>query len=506
MPDDHKQPIEPTVIRSGRGPRIAILGAGFAGMGMAIRLRQEGFDNFTIYEKAEDVGGTWRENTYPGVACDVPSHLYSFSFEANPNWSKRYSPGPEILAYLRHCARKYDLYRSIEFGKTVKAARHDGAVWHVEFADGETVIADFVISGLGGLHKPSFPDIEGLNDFDGPVFHTAQWRDDVDLTGKRVAIIGSAASAVQVVPEIVPQVAHLDVYQRTANWVMARNSYAYPGWLQALFRKMPFLARLYRGHYFKMAEWRFDLFKNRDSRIKRMSQKLFTRHMTAQVPDPDLRKKLTPNYPIGCKRILISDDYLPAIQRENVDLITEGIDQVTKTGLRTKDGQARDVDVIILATGFKPFDILESIDVIGPAGTSLKDYWAEGVRAHRTIAVPGFPNFFLLLGPNSGLGHNSVVLMIEAQVNYILKLMGGIADPERHLIEPSDEAMKKFDQRLQRELGNRVWSANCGAWYVDASGRNYTLYPDSVTDYLREMRSPDLGEYKISEKELILAN
>ena len=288
MFDDLKQPSEKT-------PTIAILGAGFAGLGMAIRLREEGIETFAIYEKADEVGGTWRENTYPGVACDVPSHLYSFSFEPNPRWSQRYSPGDEIWAYARHCAKKYDLYRSIQFGKYVTSVSHDGRSWRIHFADGAVVKADYVISGLGGLHEPNFPDIDGLQSFEGPMFHTAQWRHDVDLTGKRVAIIGSAASAVQVIPEIVGEVAHLDVYQRTPNWIMARQSYAYPDWLKSLFEKAPWLMRAYRGIYFTLMERRFAAFQQGDNAIKRTVRKLFTRHLEKQVSDPVLRKKLTPD-------------------------------------------------------------------------------------------------------------------------------------------------------------------------------------------------------------------
>ncbi len=476
-------------------PEIAILGAGLSGLCAAIRLRQNGIDSFTIYEKADNVGGTWRENTYPGVACDVPSHLYSFSFEPNPGWSRRYSPGGEIWDYTKHCARKYDLYRSIEFGKKVTAIVHDGRQWRVDFADGASIRADYVISGLGGLHVPNFPEIEGGDSFAGPMFHTAQWRHDIDLTGKRAAIIGSAASAVQVVPEIAGKVAHLDIYQRTPNWVMPRQSYAYPGWLKKLFAMAPFLARAYRGLYFTMMEQRFNAFKKGDNRIKRFVRRTFTKHMKEQVTDPVLRAKLTPDYPIGCKRILISDDYLPAVQRGNVDLVTEPIAAITPGGVRTKDGKERDADIIIFATGFKPFDILASIDVTGPAGVSLRETWRDGVAAHRTLAVAGFPNFFILLGPNSGLGHNSVILMIEAQVNYVIQLIKNTVASGAAFVEPKVEAAKAYDASVQADLQDRVWAANCGAWYVDASGRNYTLYPHNVRTYLKEMAAPDMSEY-----------
>lgn len=488
MFDDMKQP-------GGKTPTIAILGAGFAGLGMAIRLREEGIETFAIYEKADEVGGTWRENTYPGVACDVPSHLYSFSFEPNPRWSQRYSPGDEIWAYARHCAKKYDLYRSIQFGKHVTSVSHDGTSWRIYFADGAVVKADYVISGLGGLHEPNFPDIDGLQSFEGPMFHTAQWRHDVDLKDKRVAIIGSAASAVQVIPEIVGKLAHLDVYQRTPNWVMARQSYAYPDWLKLLFKKAPWLMRAYRRIYFTLMERRFAAFQKDDNAIKRTVCRLFTKHLENQVSDPVLRKKLTPDYPVGCKRILISDDYLEAIQSSNVDLITEPIEAVTAKGVRTKGAREHEADVLILATGFKPFDILTTIDVTGPAGLSLGDFWKDGVAAHRTISVPGFPNFFLLLGPNSGLGHNSVLLMIEAQVDYIMKLIEHAASEGAGFVKTKPEAAQAFDEDVQRELGARVWAANCGAWYVDERGRNYTLYPHNVRRFQRDMAEPDWDEF-----------
>ncbi len=498
MPDDMRVEALTPSKEDRPNARIIILGAGFSGMGMAIRLRQEGFDNFTIYEKADEVGGTWRENRYPGVACDVPSHLYSFSFEPNPNWTRRFSPGDEIWAYMKRCAIKYDLYRSIKFGKTVSAIRHDGKEWRVEFDDGSAAYADFVISGLGGLHEPNIPEFEGAKKFKGPVFHTAQWRDDVDLAGKRVAIIGSAASAVQVIPEIVGKAAHLDVYQRTPNWVMPRESYAYPKFIRSLLAAVPLLARAYRGFYFSLLEWRFSAFKKGENGVKSLVRRQFKKHLETQISDPALRAKLTPDYPIGCKRILISDDYLSAVQRENVSLVTEGVQTFTEKGIRSTDGVEREVDVIILATGFKPFDILDSIDVVGPAGRSLHDTWDKGVAAHRTISAPGFPNFFLLLGPNSGLGHNSVILMIEAQVNYVIKLLrqaqkSGVGA----LIEPRSGAAGDYDRRIQADLKERVWAAGCGTWYVDKHGRNFTLYPHNVRTFLREMKDVDPAEYEI---------
>lgn len=477
-------------------PKIAILGAGFSGMGMAIALAKQGKDNFTIYEKALDVGGTWRENTYPGVACDVPSHLYSFSFEPNPRWSKRYSPGGEIWEYMRRCAKEHGLYERTRFGKRATRIVHDGERWTVSFDDGSSAEAEIVVSGLGGLHEPNIPDFPGMKSFKGPLFHTARWRQDIDLCGKKVAIVGSAASAVQVIPQIAPKVAHLDVYQRTPNWIAPRMDHAYPDWVKGLFQTFPFLARAYRGWIFSAMEMRHLAFHKGDNFMKRLVRRQFERTLEEQVKDPEIRKKLTPDYPIGCKRILISDDYFPAIQRENVSLVTEGIGRIEESGVRTKDGALREADVIILATGFKPFNLLESVEVIGPAGRSLKEEWAQGVNAHKTVDVPGFPNLFMLLGPNSGLGHNSVILMIEAQVKYVMQLIEAMVAKGAGKVEPTREAAALYDERLQKRLADRVWAAGCGAWYVDQrSGRNYTLYPDTVRAYLREMKAPDLGDY-----------
>lgn len=492
--DDNKM----TNDKRGRTPTFAILGAGFSGMGMAIRLRQEGIETFTIYEKADEVGGTWRENRYPGVACDVPSHLYSFSFAPNPNWSRRFSPGAEIFDYLKDCAEKYDLYRSIQFGKCVKSLRYNGQQWEITFADGALVKADYVISGLGGLHEPNIPDFAGANRFTGPMFHTAKWRDDVELAGKRVAIIGSAASAVQVIPEIVDKVARLDVYQRTPNWVMPRQSYSYPQWAKSLFAKVPLLARAYRGFYFSWLDFRFRAFHKDDNPMKRFVRRVFDKQLHAQVDDEALREKLTPNYPVGCKRILISDKYFPAIQKPNVDLVTDPIDEISPTGIVTSDGTARDVDVIILATGFKPFDILDAISVSGENGKSLKEKWKDGIAAYKTVAINGFPNFFLLLGPNSALGHNSVILMIEAQVNFITSLVKKAMATGATSVQPREDAAGAFDDTVQAALKNRVWAAECGSWYVDEKGRNYTLYPHNVRTFLKEMASPDLDAFMIA--------
>ncbi|HXI87793.1 MAG TPA: NAD(P)/FAD-dependent oxidoreductase [Parvularculaceae bacterium] len=478
-------------------PKIAILGAGFSGMGMAIALKERGLENFTIYEKAADFGGTWRENVYPGIACDVPSHLYSFSFDPNPDWSKRYSSGAEIWDYMRACATKHGLYERAEFGKRILRLAYEGARWRITFADGSTADADIIVSGLGGLHESKIPDFPGVETFAGPKFHTAQWRNDVDLAGKRVAIIGSAASAVQVVPEIAPIVAHLDVFQRTANYILPRDDHRYPAWLRALFRAAPPLARAYRGYIFSLMEARHPAFLRKDSFARRQARSLFKRTLEKRVSDETLRARLTPDYPPGCKRILISDNFYEAIQRENVSLVAEGIERIERNGVKTKDGALHDADVLIFATGFKPFNLLDSVDVIGAGGRSLRDIWSKGVAAHRTVAVPGCPNFFLLLGPNSGLGHNSVILMIEAQVKYVMRLLDEMERRGAASIEPTKVAAAAYDRHVQEALRDRVWATHCGAWYVDKSGRNYTLYPGAVRDFITEMKRPDFTEYNL---------
>ena len=482
----------------GRNPRIAIIGAGFSGVAMAAMLKRAGFDNFTLYEKADEVGGTWRENIYPGVACDVPSHLYSLSFAPNPNWSKRFAPGAEILDYLKKVTRDHDIYARAEFGKEVIKAAHDGRVWRLSFRDGETVECDVFISAVGGLHHPSIPDFKGRDDFQGEVFHTAQWREDIDLTGKRIGVIGSAASAAQVIPAIADKAGHIDVYQRTPNWVMARSDYAYSPFVKKMFALFPPLASAYRLFYFSFMEWRFKAFRQEDNDVKRYVRRVYEKNMTRAIKNPDLRAKLMPDYDVGCKRALISDDYLPALQRDHVDLITTPIDRFTASGIKTNDGIERSVDAIILATGFKPFHVGEGMCVENADGLSLEEYWRERMQAYKTVAAARFPNLFFLLGPNSGLGHNSVLLMIEAQANYILQLLGKLTDGSADLIAPKEEAARAYDDGLQTALGGMVWSSGCNSWYLDSKGRNYTLYSGPVRAFRKDLKAPDWGDFSFS--------
>lgn len=483
-------------------PKIAIIGAGLSGMCMAIRLKKAGFTNFTIYEKADEVGGTWRENTYPGVACDVPSHLYSFSFEPNPGWSKHYSPGAEIQNYAQHCAQVHDLQEKITFGAKLVSARYEGDGWQLTFADGKTERADFLISGVGGLHVPSYPEIPGLESFQGTAFHTARWRHDHNLTGRDVAVIGSAASALQLIPEIAPVVKSLTVFQRTPNWVLPREDEAYSASQKARFGRFSVLRKLHRLRIYLSFEMRFPLFRN-NKWFQRWSQKMALAHMEQQVPDAALRAKLTPDYPVGCKRILASNVYFPALQRGNVKVVTDAITGASAEGLTDASGTLHSIDTIIHATGFKPFSLLEGMDVIGKDGQSMADYFARGgVRAHKTVSVPGFPNFAFLTGPNSGLGHNSIILMIEAQVDYIIGCIQAMQGRGAKTIDVKPAAADRFDRQTQAGLDGSVWHAGCKSWYVGADGRNYTLWPNSTLKFRRDMRVVDAEDFVFQEKDL----
>lgn len=462
---------------------------------MAHELRKRGFHDFTIFEKANEVGGTWRENTYPGVACDVPSHLYSFSFDQNPQWSERYSRGGEIQSYVKDSARRLDFYPHIRFGMTANSAHHDGQRWQIGFDDGQTVQADILISGIGGLHIPDVPHLPGQDDFSGPSFHTAQWDHTVSLTGKRVAVIGSAASAVQLVPAIAKQVSQLDIYQRTPNWIVPRRNYYYPGWVKSMLGAAPWLQKLYRGFIFNLQDLRFPAFDGGDNWMRRYARRRFFQHLEKHIADPALRARLTPDYPMGCKRVLIADDFIPTLALAHVNLVCDPISSIDQAGIVCGQGEHRAADVIIYATGFKTFNLVEALEITNEHGTRLGDVWSQGIKAHKTLSVPGFPDFHMLLGPNSALAHNSVVLMIEAQTRYIGQLLDAMRTHGLKNIHPDQFAAQQYDDRLQAQLTSRVWAKGCKSWYLDGRGRNFTLYPGSVRAYFQDLKKPDLREY-----------
>lgn len=475
-------------------PSIAIIGAGFSGLCMGIKLKEAGITSFRIFEKADKVGGTWRENTYPGVACDVPSHLYCFSFAPNPDWSKHYSGGAEIQDYIERCSSDFGMDPYLEFGEQLVSARYEDG-WQLEFASGRTEKVDFLINGIGGLHVPRWPEINGTDSFEGTSFHSAQWNHEHDMSGRNVAVVGTAASALQLIPEIVDKVKNLTVFQRTPNWVMPRQDPPYTQGQKSRFRKFDWMRRLHRLRIYLSFEARFPLFRQ-NKFLQAFSRKQALKHLEAQVPDPELRAKLTPDYPVGCKRILGSDEYYPALQKDNVTLVTDAIDKITADGVVDKAGVTHEADTIIYATGFKPFSLLDGMEIIGPDGQQMSDYFDNGgVRAHNTVSVPGFPNFAFLTGPNSGLGHNSIILMIEAQVGYIVGCLQAMSKRRAKTMDVKSVHSDQYDTQIQADLQESVWLSGCKSWYVGDDGRNYTLWPWSTLKYRRVMRRVDPDDF-----------
>ena len=481
---------------SAPAPKIIVLGAGMSGLCMGIQLKKAGFADFAIYEKADRVGGTWRDNIYPGVACDVPSHLYSFSFARNPDWSEAYSGGAEIQAYCERVTEQFGLSPHLRYGKEAKQADYKDGRWQIRFADGSQETADVVVSALGGLHHPSIPDFPGQEDFKGAHFHCAQWRADVSLQDKHVAVIGSAASAVQLVPEIARQAKSLTVYQRTANWIFPRENFRYSRFSRWLFRHLPVLTLIKRVLLYLRAEWLFFPAFKEKSRAQKKFRTLALEHMEELVSDPELRRKLTPSYPVGCKRILFIDNYYESLQLPHVTLETDPIARFAPHGIQTASGREHKADVIIYATGFRPFEFLEAFAVNGAGGKSLAAHWKERVESHRTVAVAGFPNFFMLLGPNSGLGHNSVIVMIEAQVRYIVGCLKAMRQNGLRWLAPKREEEQAFNQAVRQGFRGSVWAGSCQSWYKKANGANHTLWPWSTFRYRREMAKPNLSEYQ----------
>jgi cation diffusion facilitator CzcD-associated flavoprotein CzcO len=446
--------------RAGRPP-IVIIGAGFSGLGMAIELKRAGINDFVLLERAAEVGGTWWENTYPGCACDIMSLLYSVSFEPKNDWSRLYPQQQEILDYLRHCADKYGITPHISFGTEVTGAEYDDetGTWRVFTAGTEhPITARALIAGMGPLHLPKIPDISGLERFRGKVFHSAEWDHGYDLSGKRVAVIGTGASAIQFVPQIAPTVARLHVFQRTPPWVLPKPDRPLAAAEHRLMRKVP-------------------------------------PHLRRQIPDPGLRQQLVPDYTIGCKRILVSNDYYPALTRDTVDLVTDPVKEIGEDWILTGDGTRRQVDAIIFGTGFHVADAFDNAHIVGANGLKIQDAWRDGIEAYLGMAVAGFPNMFLLLGPNSGLGHNSMVFMVEAQARYVRQCIQLLERDGSRQIQVRPEVQREFNRTIQGRLREAVWGAGgCMSWYLDENGVNRAAWPGSTVSYwlrTRRMRRSD---------------
>ncbi len=475
---------------------VAIIGAGFSGLGMAIALTRAGRRDFVILEKADGIGGTWRDNTYPGCACDVPSHLYSFSHDLNPGWSRMYPQQGEILAYQNDVADRYELRPHMRTGAHVTRLDWDDTalLWTITTADGRTFRARAVVSGMGGLHIPAFPDLPGMADFSGSSFHTSHWNHDTDLTGKRVAIIGTGASAIQVVPAIAPKVSHLTLFQRTPPWVVPKGDRAMSTFERGLFRTIPFAQQAYRWVIYALNEVRAIGFTRQPERMLR-GETEGRAHIARQIADPELREKVTPNYRIGCKRVLISNEYYPALARDNVTLETDAIAAVTPQGVRLVDGREILADVIIYATGFKPFDMMESTTVTGRDGRDLAAEWGQSPNAHKGITVSGYPNLFFLMGPHTGLGHNSIIYMIESAIRYVMDALETLDKRGAAALDVKPQAQTAFVSDVKERLKGTVWATGCRSWYMNADGEVPTLWPDFTFRYRRLTAHLDAENY-----------
>lgn len=477
---------------------LAIVGAGFGGLAMARAAGAAGMGDFVLLEKAGDVGGTWRENTYPGAACDVPAHLYSLAAAPNPAWTRLFPQQGEIQSHLQALAVDLQLAGRLRLGWTLKSARWDSdcACWQLRSADGLEIKARALVLALGGLHVPAWPALAGRESFAGVSFHSAQWRHDHDLSGRRVGVIGTGASAVQFVPQIASQVAQLSVFQRTPSWLMPRPDVALPAWLRQTFEHLPWLRKAFRGSIFLTLELLSSGLTHRRSGL--WARALARRHLRAQVADAGLRARLTPDYPVGCKRVLISSDYYPALQRANVDLLDTAIERIEPAGVRLVDGRLIALDTLIYGTGFRPMDVLSVIEILGRNGRSLHEDWRPRPSAYLGIGVHGYPNLHLLLGPNTALGHNSVLYMIESQVQHILLTMRARQQRGARAIEPTESAQQRWLRCVDARFPASAWAGGCRSWYLDEHGHNIALWTASCMAYRRLTRRLREADYSYS--------
>jgi len=475
-------------------PSVEVIGAGMTGILMAIKLREAGITDITILEKAEKIGGTWRENTYPGVACDVPAHMYTYSFKGNPEWRHRFAHGDEIQSYFEKVSSEYGVTDQVRFNESLDECHYRDGKWHLTTSKGNDLVVDFVVAATGILHHPAYPDIQGLDSYQGDMFHTARWNHDVNLEGKRVGIIGTGSTATQIICEISKTAGHLTVFQRTPQWIfnLADKDYSEAD-----------KARL-RGNQGRMAK-----LANRYAFIMRNSftaavtggkvshaliSWLANRNLRKNVRDPELRAKLTPDYKVGCKRLVMSSTFFDAIQRDNVSLETTGIERISEQGVVTSDGTEHELDVLILATGFHPFNFMRPMNLTGRGGVSIDETWSRKVQAYRSLCLPGYPNFFLMLGPNSPIGNYSVISMSEVQTQYVLKLIDQWRQGNLETVEATEEAKTRFNAYLKAGMGKTVWVGGCQSWYLDADG-DPAMWPYSWEQWVKELEEPDLDDF-----------
>lgn len=479
---------------------VVVVGSGFAGLGQLLALRRAGVTDVVLLEKADALGGTWRDNTYPGCACDIPSHMYSLSDVPNPDWSRSYSPQPEIRDYLERLADDHDLRRHVRFGQEMTGATWDeqDRTWAVHTRGGTTWRARFLVAGTGALHLPHVPDLPGAATFAGPAFHSARWDHDVDLRGRRVAVIGTGASAIQFVPEIAGVAAEVQLYQRTPAWVLPKNDEPLSPRRRRFFARHPRAHRAYRAAMYAALESRAVAFHAHPAALKPI-EALVARHIERSVGDPDLAARLTPDYSIGCKRVLVSNDYYPALARPDVEVITGGVQEVRPGSIVDGDGTERAVDVIVYGTGFHVTDAMDRLEITGRAGRTLRQVWAEhGMATHLGMTVSDFPNLFLLLGPNTGLGHNSVVFMIECQTRYVAQAITAVHATGMGGLDVRAEVQQRSNAAVQRRLRRGIWTrGGCTSWYLDAAGVNRTIWPGFTVRYWWRTRRFEPADFEL---------
>jgi cation diffusion facilitator CzcD-associated flavoprotein CzcO len=479
-----------------------IIGAGMSGICAAYQLKKAGYKDLVILEKSDGVGGTWHDNIYPGSGCDVPSHLYSYSFALNPNWSRVFSRQDEIKAYFEKCVDDFGLRPALELNTEVASAQFDDTsqTWRVEAKDGRKWHSRYIVMGVGQLNRPQIPALPGLENFQGPKFHSARWDFNVDLKGKNVAVVGTGASAVQFVPEVAKEAATVHLFQRSPNWMIARGDKAYKPWVKWMFRHIPGLMRLYRSWIYWKLEARFAGF-HKGALIGHVLKAEASKTLNREIKDPDLKAKLTPDFPVGCKRILISDDYYAALAQDHVSVITSPIKNIEANAVVTEDGTRHPTDVMIFGTGFKTTGFLAPMEITGHGGKKLDDVWQDGAEAFRGTTVSGFPNMFILYGPNTNLGHNSIIFMVERQVEYMMKLLHRMKHLGAASVDVKKDVMDRYNADVQEQLKNSVWDADCGNWYKTKSGKITNNWPSWTVAYWWTMRQPDYTAFEFAKKD-----
>ncbi|MGQ0622486.1 MAG: flavin-containing monooxygenase [Panacagrimonas sp.] len=474
--------------------RVAVIGAGMSGLLCGIKLREAGYADVRIFEKADRVGGTWRDNCYPGLNCDVPSQHYCYSFELNPEWSRTYPSGPEIRRYLERTAARYGLMGCIGFGRELRRAEWKNGAWQLGFRDGEQVEADVLIAATGVLRDPAYPDIRGFGDFAGPAFHTARWDHGVDLSDRRVGVIGTGSTAVQLVPAIIDQVRELRLFQRTPQWILPIENTEFTPEQKAAYRADPgLLVAAYHGWHERIRKTIARAVVGDRVQLQKITRAC-RENLESQVRDPALRARLTPDYQVACKRLVMSEHFYSAIQKPTAHLVTERIGHIEARGLRTQDGVLHEMDALIYATGFDVTRYMRPIEIIGADNLSLEQLWADSTVAHRGVALPGFPNFFMLLGPNSPIGNFSLVMVAEKQIAYVLQLMERLALGHA-TVAPRATSCRVFNQAVREAMKNTVWVSGCRSWYLDRHGHP-VVYPWTLERFLDEMHAPDFEEYE----------